>query len=72
MPPHPCPNFAEVVAVQLLNLVGAKKMTRTNVPILAESARGILNPFVGRYESQKVFKYILIIFEFDEVNTILM
>ena len=50
----------------LFNLLGRHR------PMLAESARCVLNPFVGRSESQKVFKYILIIFEFDEVNTILM
>ena len=39
MPLLPCLNLAEVVAVLHLNLVGAKKMTRMNAPMLADASR---------------------------------
>ncbi len=37
MPLLPCPNLAEVVAVPFLSLAGAKRMTRTNAPLLADA-----------------------------------
>ena len=37
MPPRQCQNLAEVVAVLLQNLVGARKMTRTNAPMPADA-----------------------------------
>ena len=39
MPLLPCPNLAEAVAVPPLNLIGAKGMTRTNAPLLADASR---------------------------------
>lgn len=42
MPQHPCPNPAEVVAVLPLNLVGARRMTRTNAPMLDDAFRWLI------------------------------
>ena len=47
MPLRPCPNLAEVVAVPPLNLAGARRMTRTNVPMLADASKW-LTPCVSQ------------------------
>ena len=39
MPLLPCPNLAEVVAVLLLNLAGARIRTRTNEPLPIDASR---------------------------------
>ena len=39
MQQHPCPNLAEVAAVPPLNLVGARRMTKMNVCLLADASR---------------------------------
>ena len=47
MPPLPCPNLAEEVAVLPQNLVGARKMTKMNVSMLAAVSRWLI-PFVNQ------------------------
>ena len=47
MPPRPCLNLVEAVAVPLLNLAGARRMTRMNVPMPANVSRW-LNPCVSQ------------------------
>jgi hypothetical protein len=42
MPLRPCPNLAEVVAVLHLNLVGARRMTRTSACLPAVASRWLI------------------------------